>query len=225
MRIGLLGGTFNPIHVGHLKIAEAVRHTLKLAAVWFIPTGKAPHKKEEAEPSRANRLEMVRLAIQDNPHFKACDIETKRPDVSYTIDTLTILKQLHPKNTFFFIIGTDAFSNLHRWKTPEKLLETMPFVIVPRVDYPFSHLPNLAILNRINMTSLKELDCHQRKRYTFSVPNGGHLYFVQTALHPIAAGEIRSRIQSGKTVKTLLPQQVLSYIIKRGLYRNVLEKS
>jgi len=225
MRIGLLGGTFNPIHVGHLKIAQAVRHTLKLSAVWFIPTGKAPHKKEEAEPSRANRLEMVRLAIQDNPYFKACDIEIKRPEVSYTIDTLTLLKQIHPKATFFFIIGTDAFSNLHQWKAPERLLETTPFVIVPRMGHPFSHLPNLTILNGINITALKELDCNQRKKYRFSAPNGCRLYFVHTPFHPISADEIRNRIQSGKTIKTLLPQQILSYIMEEGLYKRRVENS
>jgi len=219
MRIGLLGGTFNPIHVGHLKIARMVRYRLKLDAVWFIPTGKSPHKSEEMQPSRADRLEMVRLAIQDAPYFKPCDMEIKRRGISYTIDTLTLLKQHHPEESFFFIIGTDAFSHLHQWKAPERLLETVAFVIVPRVGHPFSHLPNLAICNRINMISLKELDGNHRKRYTFSTTNGGRLYFVQTALHPISACEIRNKIRSEKTVKTLLPQRVLSYIIKKGLYK------
>jgi len=224
MRIGLLGGTFNPIHTGHLKTASAIRSALKLDAVWFIPTGKAPHK-EEAHTSRADRWEMVRLALQDHPHFKPCDVEIKRHGISYTVDTLTLLKKRHPKNTFFFIIGTDAFFNLPQWKTPDRLLQLCHFVIVLRNGSPYSAIPDLKRLDGINRDSLAQLDRNERKSYTFSPDDGPRLYFIRTPLYPISACEIRNRIQSGKSAKILLPQPVLSYIMNEALYKKREEDS
>ncbi len=224
MRIGLLGGTFNPIHFGHLQTAQSVFHRLKLDRILFIPTGKAPHKRENDLPIGANRLKMVQLALQDYPHFKTCDIEIRRPGLSFSIDTVRALKRRYAKDTLFFIIGTDAFFNLPGWKEPERLLDLCPFVVVPRARHPFSHTPALKIFDKINKASLTQLDQKKRKRYTFSTPRrdrtpqGGKIYFVRTPIIRVTASEIRTRIMAKKSVKTLLPQPVLSYIMKKRLY-------
>jgi nicotinate-nucleotide adenylyltransferase len=218
-KIGLLGGTFNPIHLGHLQIARAVRSRLQLDRVLFIPTGKTVHKKESDRPNGAERLRMVHLAVAQYPYFRACDIEVNRPGPSYTYDTLVALWQRYPGHRFFFIIGTDAFSHLSQWKKPEQLLGMASFVVVPRMGYPFTHLPRLKILNGINKTRLMELDEKKRTRYTFSTPAGTRLYFIRTTEKPIAAREIRCRIAENKSVAAHLPPPVLSYIMKRGLYQ------
>ncbi len=230
MRIGLLGGTFNPIHFGHIQMAEAVLHRLKLNRILFIPTRKTPHKMQPALPSGESRLKMVQLAIQDHPCFETCDIEINRRGPSYTIDTVRALKRRCPKDSFFFIIGTDAFYNVHRWKEPERLLELCPFVIVSRAGHPFSHLPSLTILDNINKAFLTELDQKKRESYTFFAsrksrippgvrnPPGARLYFIHTPPILIAASNIRMRIKSKKSVKTLLPQPVLSYIMEKEYY-------
>ncbi len=218
-RIGLLGGTFNPIHCGHLQVAQIIQKKLKLHRVLFIPTGTAPHKKAIASPSKTDRLKMVRLALKSHPDFKPSDIEIKRPGISYTIDTVMRLKQRHPQDTFFFIIGTDAFSHLPKWKAPEQLLRLCHFVIVPRPGHPFLPLPTLPGLDRIDTTALTQLSLGKRSRYTFSGKQN-KLYFFSIPTTPIAASDIRKRINSGKDVATLLPPPVLSYIMRKGLYRS-----
>ncbi len=218
-KIGLLGGTFNPIHLGHLQIAQAVANRLQLDQVLFIPTGKTVHKKALDVLGGVERLRMVRLAVAQYPYFKACDIEVKRPGPSYTYDTLVALRQRYPGHQFFFIIGTDAFSHLSQWKKPKPLLEMTSFVIVPRMGHPFAHLPDLKILNGINKTRLMELDQKERTRYTFATPMGTRLYFIRTAEKPIAAREIRQRINEKKSVAAHLPPPVLFYIMKKGLYQ------
>jgi nicotinate-nucleotide adenylyltransferase len=191
MRIGLLGGTFDPIHNGHLQIAEQVLAQMKLDRVFFIPTGTAPHKQERDTASRAHRLKMISLALKDYPLFTLCDIEIKSSRVSYTIDTISALKQRHPTDQFFFIIGTDAFCRLSEWKEPERLLALCPFVVVPRIGTPFSRLPNKDVTN---------------------------VTFIRTPPIRVSASKIRARLKEKKIVDTLLPKNVLSYIMREGIY-------
>ncbi len=169
MRIGLLGGTFDPIHNGHLQIAERVFARMKLNLIFFIPTGKSPHKQNLNIASKKHRCKMIRLALEDKPRFTLCDIEIKSHRISYTVDTISALKRLHPDDRFFFIIGIDAFLKLSEWKDPERLLSLCPFVIVPRIM-------------------------------------------------KVSSSEIRTRIREGKSVKSLLPKNVLSYIMEQGVY-------
>jgi len=216
MRIGLLGGTFNPIHNGHLQIAEEVLYWLKLDRVLFIPTGKSPQKKDREIASKGHRLKMISLVIKG--HFTLCDIEIKSARVSYTIDTISALKRLHPKDSFFFIIGTDAFSKLSEWKEPERLLALCPFVIVPRIGFPFSRLPKLSAIKEINRAALGALTQKERRSYTFSKKGKMKLFFIRIPPMRVSASEIRTRIKDKKSVDTLLPKTVLSYIMSKGLY-------
>ena len=197
MRIGLLGGTFDPIHNGHLQLAESVLSLLNISRVFFIPTGKSPHKQDRDIASKNHRRNMVSLALKDYPFFALCDIEIQSPRVSYTIDTISALKKLYPEDEFFFIIGTDAFSRLSTWKEPEQLLALCHFVVVPRIGTPFSRLPSLpALQGKMQVT-----------------------YLAMPKVR-VSASEIRKRIREKKNVDALLPKTVISYIMKEGIYRD-----
>lgn len=132
-RIGILGGTFDPPHIGHLIIAEEARVALKLEEVWFIPTSAPPHK--EASTDAEARVEMTKLAIEDNPYFKVNTIEIERSGKSYTIDTIEILKEENPDAEFYFIIGADMVEYLPHWERIDELVNLIRFVGVKRSGF------------------------------------------------------------------------------------------
>ncbi|MBH0229943.1 nicotinate-nucleotide adenylyltransferase [Halobacillus yeomjeoni] len=133
-RIGILGGTFDPPHQGHLVMAEFVRDQMVLDEVWFIPSHDPPHKEGAVVPSEA-RLEMVEIAVANNPFFKVCDIELKRKGTSYTIDTIKELNDLYADDEFYFIIGGDMVEHLPKWHRIEELKRIVKFVGVKRPGY------------------------------------------------------------------------------------------
>ncbi|MCZ0702322.1 nicotinate-nucleotide adenylyltransferase [Natronobacillus azotifigens] len=151
-KVGLLGGTFDPPHLGHLLIAEEVYEQLKLDEVWFIPSGEPPHK-EKASVSARDRVDMVESAIQDNHHFSINTIEVNRLGKSYTVDTIEALLKEYPNNQFYFIIGADMVEYLPKWSRIDKLIEQVQFVGVKRPDYELNttypiialDIPELAI--------------------------------------------------------------------------------
>ncbi|WP_085508933.1 nicotinate-nucleotide adenylyltransferase [Thalassobacillus devorans] len=133
-RVGILGGTFDPPHIGHLIIAEEVYYQLDLDEVWFLPSNHPPHKSG-ATADNQNRLEMVKAAIADNPHFSVSDIELQRDGKSYTYDTIKQLKKLNPDIEFYFIIGGDMVEYLPKWYEIKKLMKMTHFVGVKRSGY------------------------------------------------------------------------------------------
>ncbi|MBB6454346.1 nicotinate-nucleotide adenylyltransferase [Salirhabdus euzebyi] len=133
-KIGLLGGTFDPPHIGHLIMAEEVCEKLQLDEVWFIPVNVPPHK-EASTTHGEHRLEMVKRAIEGNKHFKLEPIELKRKGISYTVDTVKQLKDKHPKHTFYFIIGADMVEYLPKWHQIKELVQLVQFVGVNRTGY------------------------------------------------------------------------------------------
>ncbi|MDC4223567.1 MAG: nicotinate-nucleotide adenylyltransferase [Candidatus Manganitrophus sp.] len=219
MHIGLLGGTFNPIHNGHLYIAEAVREKFHLDRILFIPSGTPPHKKEEEIPPARHRLEMTRLALVDRPHFELCEMEVKRAGKSYSVETVSELKRFYPRDRLFFIIGTDAFFDLPTWREPERLLSLCDFVVVTRPGHPFSQLPSLGPLQKIDLKSLMELERRKEGIVTFPVTSETSLHFISLPPSPISASEIRKKLAAGEDTKNLLPDPVASYIIKNKIYR------
>jgi nicotinate-nucleotide adenylyltransferase len=140
MKIGILGGTFNPIHFGHLHLAERVREKLSLDKVIFIPANIPPHKDNTDIAAPKNRLKMIKLAILDNPCFLVSDIEIKREGVSYTIDTLKILRKKFKNAELFFIIGSDEVRGLNSWKDIENIKEIVQFVVAKRPGYSLNNL-------------------------------------------------------------------------------------
>ncbi len=142
-KLGILGGTFNPIHYGHLAAAEEVRDRLKLDRILFIPSYLPPHKLEENVPSAVQRMEMVRLATEGNPSFEPSDIEIKRGGRSYTIDTIEALRQAYPGTELYFITGLDSFLEIQTWHEWERLLTLCCFVVLSRPGYHFIDLAKI----------------------------------------------------------------------------------
>lgn len=180
MRLGLLGGSFNPIHWCHLSIAQATREVLDLDQILFIPAGAPPHKQPGSLAPAAHRYEMVRLAIQDVPHFGLSDLEIRREGKSYSIDTIRAIQRHYGADTaLFFIIGLDAFLDLPSWKEAQTLLETCHFVVISRPSTAFCSLAAIPLFRSIPEALLRDLDAGIRDRADVPIPDGHTLTFLR----------------------------------------------
>lgn len=211
MRIGILGGTFNPIHNCHLAVAEETLKKMSLDLIFFIPSGKPPHKEEKEIIDPRDRHEMVILATKENPRFKALDLEISRPGKSYSVETIGEVKSIYEEgNVLFFIIGIDAFLEIATWKDAELLLSLCNFVIISRPGFSFSDVNRVPFLRGIKG---RASDGSQ----VSIVPNYS-IYFLAVSPCYISSTELRKRLMKGEPVTGLLPQAVESYIIKKKLY-------
>ena len=209
-KIGILGGTFNPIHFGHLRAAEEIREDLSLDKVIFIPSGIPPHRPASEIVSFAHRYEMVKLAIAHNPSFSISDIEGQRAGKSYTVDTLKLLKE-KINAEFYFIIGLDAFLEINTWKSPKELFTLTHFIVMPRKGFKQEEI----------LTPLKRLFAEEvkKKNDAFILPTGKCVYFCHISSLNISATHIRRLLAEGKSIRYLVPKEVADYIYKKGLYR------
>lgn len=217
MRIGLLGGTFNPIHRGHLHIAEHTRTRLALDHILFIPTGDPPHKPAETLAPAHDRLEMVKLAVQDIPYFRVSDIEAMSSHTCYTIDTLHALRN-QIEGELSFLVGLDAFLDLHTWKASDQLLAETNFIVISRPEVLFTQIRSLPMLPSIPEEDLTALDEGQRDR--LEIPTSAKTTLTLLALAPceISASTIRDRLHQGLSMGDWLPAPIESYIIHHHLY-------
>ena len=215
-RLGIIGGTFNPIHYGHLAAAEEVRDRLKLDRVLFIPSFLPPHKQEEDMPSAVQRLEMVRLAISGNNHFKVSDIEVKRGGKSYTIETIETLLPQHPGAELYFITGLDSFLDIQTWKDWERLLALCFFVVLSRPGSSFADLARVVFMKE----SAPDLAALDRQETAQVVMKSGdfRIYLERISFYDISSTDIRMRIRQVRTIKYHLPEAVEHYIIENKLY-------
>ena len=142
MKIGILGGTFNPIHVGHLILAEEAREKLLLDKIIFVPAAMPPHKDISDIAEAQNRFAMLKLALKDNSHFCVSDIEIKREGRSYTIDTIREFKKLYPNDELYFIIGSDLLKYLDEWKDLGEIIKMVKFIAATRPGYPLEKIPS-----------------------------------------------------------------------------------
>jgi len=142
MRIGILGGTFNPVHIGHLILAEEAREKLGLDKIIFIPTALPPHKDNLNIAPAADRLKMLKLAIKGNKYFTVSDVEIRRQGRSYTIDTLKELKRKHSHDELYFIIGSDLLKYLNEWKDLNEIIKMVKFVAATRPGFPLEQIPS-----------------------------------------------------------------------------------
>ena len=215
-KLCVLGGTFNPIHYGHLAAAEEVCERLNLDRVLFIPSYIPPHKQEEDGPSAMQRLEMVRLAVSGNGRFQPSDIEIKRGGRSYTIDTIEDLRRLYPSTEFFFITGLDSFIEVQTWHRWRELLTLCNFVVISRPGYNFTDLQTMDFMKSCKEELIK-LDRGDSSQSL--VRTGPFTVYLETIpLYEVSSTDIRKRIRQGASVKYLLPEAVETYIIKNKLY-------
>lgn len=204
MNIGILGGTFDPIHIGHLVIAEEARITLGLREVLFVPAGQPWLKLDRDVSPAAHRVEMVRRAIADNPHFKLCTLEVERTGPSYTVDTLTILReQMGSEAEFFFMLGRDTLADLPLWKDPKRVAQLCRLVVAPRPVLKGAEGPEPRDLEHLETALPGVLD----KVIRLDMPVIG-----------VSSSEIRRRVAQGMSFRYLVPPEVARYITEQKLY-------
>jgi len=219
LRLGLLGGSFNPVHGGHLAIARHTRETLELDRVLFIPTSQPPHKPNASLAPTQDRYEMVRPAIASDPSLAISDVEIRRPGKSYSIDTIRLLQHEYGAHTqLFFLIGLDAFLDFPSWRDPRTLLELCSFVVLSRPGLSFRSLSTVPLLPPIPYPSLADLDAGRIFRIEAQI-GGQRLICLKQPPCPISASDIRARIRQGLSVANLLPPLVESYILQHHLYQ------
>ncbi len=189
-KIGIIGGTFDPVHTGHLIVAEKARESFRLDRVLFIPAGILPHKKK-VFASSVHRLAMVEIAVRGNRFFEVSDIETKRKKISYAFDTVSLIKRQNPDKEIFFIIGEDAFSDLTTWHRYRELVKKTVFLVAPREQELSCEIPDIPFL-----------------RYRF----------IDMPFIGISSSYVRNCFLNGKTVKYLVPDKVIAYIRRNSLY-------
>lgn len=195
-KIGLYFGSFNPIHVGHIAIAGYMTEFTELDQVWFIVSPHNPLKKKETLLADHHRLYMTELAIGDNTSFEASDIEFRLPVPSYTIDTLTYLREKYPKNTFNLIMGEDNLLTLNKWKNVNELIKEYPIYVYPR---PNLHVKYSPLLDKL----IAKAEIHR----------------VKAPLMDISGSFIRDGIKQGKDMSYFLSPQVWKYIDEMHFYR------
>jgi nicotinate-nucleotide adenylyltransferase len=198
-KIGILGGTFNPIHLGHLLIAQDALEQIGLDCVKFIPSSVPPHKVVDKLASEHDRLRMIELAIRGSEHFEVDDIEIKRGGKSYSVETLAELRCRDPRADFHFIIGADSLRELHLWREVARLVTLCTFVTVPRPGFE----PKPVIDLRLDATTRRRLRQHVLRGHACAIASRG----------------IRARVASGRSIRYLVPDAVREYIRRRRLYQ------
>jgi nicotinate-nucleotide adenylyltransferase len=212
-RLGLFGGTFNPIHYGHLRSAEEVCQALALTRLWFIPAGHPPHKTTRDITSFEVRLHMTRLAVGDHPVMSVSDLEGRRPGRSYSIETLRQIRlEMEPAWELYFILGLDAVLEIAAWKDYQDLFTLSHFVVLDRPGYDRQRLGEVLI--REVHPQFRPLEGEPG----FQHPSGHKVVFQKTTLMDISGTGIRNLVRQGRSIRYLLPEAVRGYIITHKLY-------
>jgi len=212
-RIGILGGTFDPVHLGHLRTAEEIGQGLGLERVYLIPAASPPHKMHDPITPFDHRLAMVRLGVRESALLEALDLEGRRAGLSYSFDTLKELKSRFGMNAeIFFLVGSDAFLEIRTWKNYRKLFDYAHFVIIPRIGYDLETLHNF-------VSGLDQSVKKQQDENVYTMPSGNHVIIYQCTLLDISGTGIRDMVRRGKSITFLVPEAVRTYIFREGLYR------
>jgi nicotinate-nucleotide adenylyltransferase len=208
-----MGGTFNPVHLGHLRAAEEVAESLQLAQIIFMPAAKPPHKSEAGLVSFKHRYHMLEQAVADNPLFALSDLEDQRAGKSYSVETLSQLsRQQGEGEELYFVLGLDAFLELPTWRSYLELFSLCHFVVVPRPGFSPDSLYNML---KTRVSASYSLDS-QVKGYVH--PSKNTVYYREITLLDISSSNIRKLLAQGCSVRYLLPEKVVKYIQQQGLY-------
>lgn len=224
MRTGILGGTFNPIHFGHINPTREVAEKLKLDKVLFLPAYLPPHKPKGKIISAEHRINMIKLAIEEYPHFELSLKEIDRKGISYSVDTLTNLMKNRHKGVFFFLIGIDAFLEIENWKNVTQLINSCNFAIIKRGNFSFSGLwDTLERYLSEKFENLqfycKEIEPESGLKCIKAASSPCFLIPIETNSVNISSTQIRENIKHGKSIKGMVPEKVNIYIEKNRLYR------
>jgi nicotinate-nucleotide adenylyltransferase len=212
MKIGILGGTFNPVHIAHLRIAEEVRERFDLGRVVFVPAATPPHKPLAGDLPFAVRHRMVTLAIAGNPLFTVSEIEGKRSGKSYSIDTIHALRAEYPDDELFFIIGSDSFLDIGTWRDYEEIFTQCNIVVVERPGAVLLSICSSLPLDILHQFSY--LDAEKRLAHR----SGNSVYYLEGVPLNISSTAIRHLLQSGRTIRYLVPEEVEHFIKEHRLY-------
>ena len=198
MKIAMFGGSFNPIHNGHIMLANAFQKELSLDKVLIIPTYIPPHKQRDYSVSPQQKLEMCRLAVKDMPFAEVCDIEIKRQGASYTYMTLQELKKIYPHDELYLITGADMFMTIHQWKNPEIIFNLAVICGVPRNDDDISHL---------------------QKQADFLHSLGAKTKILDVNIITLSSTQIRKNVSQGKSISEMVIPDIENYIMQNNLYK------
>ncbi len=200
MRIGIFGGTFDPIHLGHLLMAEQCREQANLEQVWFIPAAQPPHKMDAELSPFDRRVEMLELALAGAPRFRVDRLEAERAGPSYTSETLAELNQRYAEANFFLLLGADCLPDLPKWYQAPSILDQATLLVVPR--------PGESILSREQLARTLKLE-----------PTRVRLRIVDAPEIGLASHQIRQRVAAGRSIRYMVPHAVEVYIHEKQLYR------
>jgi nicotinate-nucleotide adenylyltransferase len=196
IRLGLFGGTFDPIHLGHLILAEQCREACQLDLVWFVVAGEPPHKRGN-RTAAAHRLEMVRIAIAGHRAFDVSEIEIRRPGPHYSIDTLEAIRRERPDDDLVFLIGSDSLADLPNWRDPQGIARLARIVVVNRPG-----------IEEVDLSDLPDFGPGSFPLRAVSIPPIG-----------ISSMDLRLRLAQGRSIRYMVPRGVEAYIEAHGLYR------
>lgn len=199
MKIGIMGGTFNPIHIAHLILAERAFDELELDKILIMPSKNPPHKLHENIANDDHRVNMIKLAIEDNPHFEFSGMELERDGLTYTADTLEELTTIYPDNDYYFIVGADSLMQIEQWYKPDIILGLSQIIAFGR-----DHLPEQKVLDQVEHLTNK----FKARIHFLSIPN-----------MDISSKMIREMVNQKNSIRYYVPQLVIQYIIAHNLYQ------
>lgn len=197
-KIGIMGGTFNPVHIGHLILADRVKDDYELDEIWMVPTGCSYMKKDVEVLPGEERYHMISLAIENRQWMKCLDIEIKRAGYTYSYETLEQLKEMYPDDEFYFIFGADCLFSIEHWKYPERIFHTCKIIAAIRND--------------------SSTEGMQQKKVELENQFGAQIHLYHFPRLEISSTELRDRIRRGKSVNYFIPEKVISYIADKGFY-------
>jgi nicotinate-nucleotide adenylyltransferase len=206
MRLGIFGGTFDPIHYGHLLLAECCREQLKLEQVWFVPAAIPPHKQQQTLAPAAHRVAMLELALAGYEPFRVWEYEIERGGVNYTVETLAELSKRQPNDELFFLMGADSLHDLPTWREPARICELATLAIVHRSLPNSSDKPELDLAPLTNLVSSERLEAIRQSQ-------------VQMPRIDLSSRDLRARIARSESIRYRTPRAVEGYISAQQLYR------
>ena len=216
IRVGLFGGSFNPLHYGHLRAAEEVKDIVNLDRIIFIPSSVHPVKKDKNIIDPKHRLKMIRLATDDNEFFEVSDVEMKRPGPSYTIDTLKYYREKHKDYETYFILGTENLARIDTWKDYKELFNYSNFAVIYRPGFNFNRIEEII---PSSLSKQFRLYGDTEEMVIYRHKSGNSLIFFKIRGIKISSTTVRNLVKKGKSIKYFVPESLNKYILKQNLYK------